>query len=431
MGEGRGVMTAEQPHSWSPVDVFAVDADAVAPEISGLLTPGRAHLVSGEPEATKTWFAAVLATEQLRRGESVVWVDFEMGSSLVVARVRALGVTDEDLTGLYLLTPSEPLDGAEVEADVDRLVAGVRPSLVVFDAMTGVLELHGWSSNDDVAIEAAYRMVFDRFRATGAALLILDHVNKNPETRGKWSTGSQRKVGRADVHLGMECVKPFGRGKVGETKIRVHKDRLGTLPRPVAGVVELRSNKQTGSIGWELRLTETPGVDASGEQPAWRPTNLMQKASIFLERADGPQSRRAIESAKLGKSDYVREAIKYLVADGYATEQDGPHGARLVKLLKPFREADLAPTSPLDESDDLAPTSPQPKAHNEAENATSPHLAPASPPTSSADLAPSPLSPTGGRASAGARSNGVDPDEIERVAERCRELEFGDDERAF
>jgi hypothetical protein len=66
----------------------------------------------------------------------------------------------------------------------------------------------------------------------------------------------------------------------------------------------------------------------------------MEKVSRYLEIAGEPQSRTQIERGVSGKAEYVRKAIDALIADRYAEEIEGDRGARPVKLLRPFREAD-------------------------------------------------------------------------------------------
>jgi hypothetical protein len=332
-------MAAELPaHSWVPVDLATLDAEPSLPELSGLLYAGRRHLVSGLPEAAKTWLALILAVEQLRAGECVVWVDFEMGAKLVVERLEALGMSkrEEEFSQFALLAPSEPLTpGSLVEDDVRSRIEGLRPRLVVFDAMTGALELHGLSSKDDVHVEAIYRKLFDLFRAHGAAVVILDHVNKDPESRNGFATGSQRKSGAADVHLGLEAVKPFGRGRTALVKIRTHKDRPGALPRPHAGELALISDPNCGGVSWELRLKSEPDTESQ-----FRPTVLMGRVSQFLEASQDAQTRAAIEEAVTGKASFIRQAIDVLRDEGNVVERPGPKGARLVELVVPYREAD-------------------------------------------------------------------------------------------
>lgn len=338
-------MAVEQPtHSWAPVDLFVLDAEPLRPEIGGLLYPGRTHLISGLPESMKSMLMLAVAVEQLRAGESVIWVDFEMGAAFLVGRLQSLGVTrsDEVFSQFTLLTPSEPLTpGGAAEEDVLRLVDCLRPSLVVFDAMTGALELHGLSSKDDVHVEAIYRRLFGLFRSAGAAVAILDHVNKDPESRNGFATGSQRKSGAADVHLGLETVpgKTLSRGHDGLVRIKTHKDRLGGLPRPQLGEVVFHSDRATGLISWELRLGSQDGGGGQG----FRPTVLMERVSRFLESRGEAATRAEIEDRVSGKASGIRRAIDVLVEEGNAVERPGLKGARPVELVNPYRESDDVP----------------------------------------------------------------------------------------
>jgi hypothetical protein len=66
---------------------------------------------------------------------------------------------------------------------------------------------------------------------------------------------------------------------------------------------------------------------------------LTAKVSWFLQsRQDEPQSRNQIEDAKLGARDFVRKALDVLIAEEYVTELEGPRGARLHRLERPFTE---------------------------------------------------------------------------------------------
>src|SRR5438128_165871 len=52
---------AGPPHTWTPIDIVALESTPPEPPaIGGLIYPGRRHIVSGEPEALKSWFALVL-----------------------------------------------------------------------------------------------------------------------------------------------------------------------------------------------------------------------------------------------------------------------------------------------------------------------------------------------------------------------------------
>ena len=73
---------------------------------------------------------------------------------------------------------------------------------------------------------------------TGAAVVLVDHVTKSQEGRGRWAIGSERKLWGLDgAAYGFESLVPFGRGKTGLVKITVAKDRCGHIrqqPAPAA-----------------------------------------------------------------------------------------------------------------------------------------------------------------------------------------------------
>jgi AAA domain len=338
--------TAPEPplltHSWMPVDlsVFATSAPA-PPAIGGLVYPGRRHVFSGEPETLKTWAALCLVVEQLHSDQVVIWVDFEMGARELLARLRALGVADKELERFVYLAPSEPMTDARVRADVEALLDDRRPSLAIFDAFTGALELHGLDPDKGVQVERFYRTIVQPFQDGGAAAVLLDHVTKNKDARGKYSIASERKLGGADVHLGFESVVPFGRGAKGLAKIATHKDRPGHLPRPKAAELELASDPETGAVTWQFRLGEAG--PATGEL-AFRPTVLMERVSRYVEARVEEElpSRNKVEENVAGKRDYVRQAMDLLLADGYLQEVEGARSARLLRSVKPFREGDDA-----------------------------------------------------------------------------------------
>jgi hypothetical protein len=325
-----------EPHSWTPIDLIATASEIPEPPtIGGIVYPGRRHVYSGEPESLKSWAALVLCVEEMAAGRNVLYIDFnEMGRRETLERLRALGLTDDEVRERFIyIEPGEPMTDPAVLADVTALIQDRAPSLVVLDAFDGALEAHGLDPNSSVEVQRFYRTVVDPLRAGGAAELLLDHLTRDPAKRGKYSIGSQRKIGGCDVHLGFEVVKPFGRGRSGLAKIQVHKDRPGHLARPKCAELQLTSDPGTGHVTWTLAPSESEDEGAT-----WRPTTLMERASRLLEKQTAPLSRSAIADEVKGKREYIFKAITALVAEGYASEnEDGG-----IIFERPFREADDA-----------------------------------------------------------------------------------------
>ena len=338
-------------------------------EILGVFYRARRHLLSGEPESLKGWLCGIAARDRLRRGESVFWIDFEQGPAMTLERMRALGALDDELDRFLYIEPRESLVDAAREA-VSRLVQAHRPSLVVFDAYAGLLSLDDADPNSEQAIERVNRRVLDLFRAHGAATVIVDHPVKAAAERGRYSSGSGRKLGECDVHIRLDRGQPFGRGRVGTSRIRNLKDRLGGLPHPSIGDLVLTSDPDSGLVTWEI---QPPLGHGHGERATLRPTSLMEKVSRYLEKQGDAVPRRVVESDVTGRSEFVRLALDTLTAEGYIAETAGPRRARLVRIVKPYREAReevrptpsvLAPSSSRDKHDDFVPR-PLPQGRDE------------------------------------------------------------------
>ena len=301
-----------------------------------LLYPGRIHALSGEPESGKTWLALHACAEQMDTGRHVVYIDFEDSPAGVVSRLRALQVDTEMIaTRFHYIRPVEPL-GPEGRHALAQLLTRVQPTLVVIDGLTEALTLHGLAleSNRDVA---HFLELVPRFIARqGPAVVIIDHVEKDRERRGRWAIGAQHKLAGLDgVSYGLEVIKPVVRDGDGLVRLVVHKDRPGQIRRIAA---ERKTAAEFSTHSSESVLTVT--VVTPGGRPRdadnWRPTELMERISRWLEINPGA-SKRLVEDSVKGKAAWKREALRCLATDGHATVEDGAHGALLYRIVKPFR----------------------------------------------------------------------------------------------
>ena len=263
---------AAPDHSWVFRSLNEVaNAPPEPPTILGLFYPGKQHLVSGEPEALKSWLGLIACLEEIKAGRHAAYVDLEMGERDMLNRARDLGIEGEILDRFLYADPSEVMTSATIRAYIDELFSERRPSVVVIDSYEGALFLHGLKPNESDAIEAFHQLVVRPLLAHGAAVILIDHVTKDKEHRGRFSVGSQRKLGITDVHLGLDMVKPFGRSRQGIATIETNKDRPAYLPRPKAGELTITSDPLTGSIDWAIKLS-------SGDDE-FRPTVLMERVS--------------------------------------------------------------------------------------------------------------------------------------------------------
>jgi hypothetical protein len=329
--------TTDEPElePWEPTDLSEIlTGDDTPPtrlltrvDGEGLIYAGKLNSLNGETELAKSIKALFGALQEMRAGRHVVWVDLEDSPRTAVARARTLGATDELIAKFFhYISPGGRLDEDTAHQLVDRF----DPSLVVVDSMTELLALHGADSYHSTELAIIHRTL-RAFTVNGAAVLVIDHVAKDREARGRYAIGSERKLSGLDgVALTVKLLKPFGRGMHGTSSITVAKDRLGWV-RPLA----------VDKVVAEFHLHEDGRAElvVPDEQTAnddWQPTFYMEKVSRWLELH--PDSTVTdVRSAGLGTTKYVNTARAELEAAGHLTvTRDGR--ANRLNITTPYRQ---------------------------------------------------------------------------------------------
>jgi hypothetical protein len=311
--------------NWQPLNL-ASPGYAVLPEppsIAGLLYAGKRHLLSGPPESLKTMLAYILALEHIRAGGKAAIIDLEIGPETARLLLGELGATEEEIRSVYYVEPESPPSPGDLEA---MLAAGV--TFAVVDAAAGAYGLSDLDDNKRQDAERFARVWLELLWKHGVTTLVVDHVVKDTGVRGRYAIGSERKLGQADVHLGLHVVRPLSRGGSGLVRIDAHKDRPGFLTRPAAAELELESEAFTHAISWEFKPASADGAHSSG----WRPTWYMEAVLEFLERQDEPVSQRTIEAGVGRKREYVRLAVDMLADEGAVNVTRGARNAKLISL---------------------------------------------------------------------------------------------------
>lgn len=327
------------PSSWQPIDLSDLEPrDRITPGIGGLLYKGARHGFVGESEGAKTTAAYALALETIRAGNwPVLILDFEMGEYGAVERLRDMGATTEELKPdrVVFVHPEQRSAAGEIDA-----LLALKPTLAIIDAAAGAYSVLGLDDGKRQDVETFARLMVDPFWKAGVTSIGIDHVVKSKDNRTRYAIGSERKLGAVDVSLGFEATTPFRRGRNSLVKITVHKDRFGHLPRPRAADLELRSDPETHAITWTFRPAR---IDDTEPEAVFRPTELMERSSRWLEQQAEPVSRNKVETNVSGNDKYIRVALDILTAEQYISETKGDRSARLVDSARPYRQADDPP----------------------------------------------------------------------------------------
>jgi hypothetical protein len=331
-----------EPSSWARVDLrdaLAGEGAEAAPTILQradgpcLLYDSRIHQVSAEPEAGKSWLGLRAIADLLKTGCNALLIDFESTASENVVRLLGLGVDEDRILDQFIyLRPHEPLTDA-TRSDFEAALAQ-SPALVVIDGATEALTIHGLDLADNADIARWLELLPRPAARSGAAVLLVDHVVKNREARGRYAIGAQHKLAGIDVAYALEVVEPFGRGQDGKVRLKVMKDRPGHVRQFADGddvaMVNLRSDADTGAVTITL---DPPEPGARGDD--FRPTFLMERISRALEDSPGMTAR---ETRSLGgKGAALDAALRILVSEGHVEMR--PEGsAHRHYSLRPFRD---------------------------------------------------------------------------------------------
>ena len=350
---------AVEVSSWDPVDLgtyldgtYTPTTPTLLPRTDGvcLLYPGLVHSVHGESESGKSLILQAEMVRAITAGLPVLMLDFESDAAEVTARLLTMGATPADIRAHFTYVRPETSITAGPDLDAYRRLLSRPYTLAVIDGVTDALGM--WSGggaksgdNDDVS---RFMRRFPRklARLTGAAVVLIDHVTKDPETRGRFAIGGQAKMAGVDgaaytVEVS-EVPTPGGRGVL---TLRVGKDRPGQVRRHCGHF--RKSDRTQGaarivvdSTGPVTVVTVDPWQDTTtGEDGGtFRPTGIMEKVSKVLETAGDPLSLRDLREIVGGRSEHLGTAVQLLAADGYVTRTPGARGAQLHTSTRPYRQ---------------------------------------------------------------------------------------------
>lgn len=324
-----GTADAETLSTLEVADVAALLAGNLQPEMPALLNrtdggallyPGKMHVFQAEPSSGKSWLALWAVAEVLAMGGAAGYLDFEDTANGILRRLRNLGVTDAVMAErFYYANPTGRFGPAE-KLSLWNALDRMNLDLVVIDGVGESLSREGLSEDKADDVIRWTDLLPRPIARTGAAVLMLDHVAKDPEQRGRWARGSGAKLAAVDgASYQIKVRVPFSRHRPGRFDMVVAKDRpggVGAIGETVATVhVTPHAAGELVTMKIDPHTTEQ-----TAPTDAWKPTVIMGKVWAALDSSTVPLTASALSSLVHSEPRLVKEAITRLIAEGFVAE---------------------------------------------------------------------------------------------------------------
>ena len=233
-----------------------------------LVYPGRLHSIYGEPGHGKTWVSLHLVRERLEAGEVVAYLDYDEddGGKSMALRLLSLGVRPELVRdGLRYLNPQGLGRNQDAWLKLKRQIKEWKPSLVIVDTMAPALVELGLNEKDNAEVGAWYAHARWLLRGLNpqAALVIIDHVVKSGEGRGRWARGAGDKLGRLHAAYAVESTVPFSRTMPGHIRLIIAKDRGGEVGREGEAAAVVKFNPYNEGQRLDITVDVPESADLS------------------------------------------------------------------------------------------------------------------------------------------------------------------------
>jgi hypothetical protein len=310
-----------------------------------LLYRGKSHLVFGAGTG-KSWFVLSCVAQVLRAGQKVLYLGYEMNRAQVKARLRALGVTREQAAGLAYWRVTGGFSGDQLRA-LGLLTGVYRFALVALDSVSKAMATLNLNENRD----RDYQQFDDAFviplTFRDITVLMIDHAGHDQGGKSpRRVSGKRDVVSGASYHFTVKPANIWTRDRDGQAEVTVQEDRGGyRAPGSIAAVMRVAVHDGGARLDIRLQTPTAATGQATATAPRGRtPFDYADGIVRHLEgRASGTDSGKGItERAGLGRNTAVREALQYLVAQGYVEAVPGRGGGMDYRLAagRTYRGAD-------------------------------------------------------------------------------------------
>lgn len=325
----------------------------------GLFYRGAVNDLHGEPGCGKSMIAQIATAQELKNNRDVIYIDYEDSARNVVKRLLLLGVTGEQIIShLHYVRPSaKPSSPTSLDGWRETLDYADTATLAIIDGVTSCLAYAGLDSNSGDDIAAWYNTMPRLISACGPAVVLIDHVVKSKDNRGRYAGGSMQKLALIDgISYSVDMTKPVGKGVRGTIVIKSGKDRISEIEEHCAVSWSSNGSHLREAARIEINSTDPklmrvtiarpnmmPSDETTRQRGLERPTGLMEKISRIVENA--PEEPNQTEIIELLKDDgssarktTVLTAINRLLEGEWISNRSGRNNRNIYASVRPYRQ---------------------------------------------------------------------------------------------
>lgn len=366
----EGDESKETPSSWRFEDLTDLANGVELPPVPtvfhredgiGLFYRGCVNDLHGEPGCGKSLLAQCAVAQELNLRNHVIYIDYEDNAKNVVKRLLLMGVKGEYIVRyLHYVRPSgKPSSPTSIDGWRKTLDYAQQATLSIIDGVTSCLAYAGLDSNSGDDIAAWYNTMPRLIAAKGPAVVLIDHVIKNKESRGRYAGGSMQKLALIDgISYSVTMQRPVGKGVKGLIVISSGKDRISEIEEHCAvnwssGGSHLREaaritidstdpNRMRVTIGIPNRM---PHQDDEQRRELERPTGLMEKISRIIENSPEEPSQSEIidllkEDGSSARKTTILTALSRLMEGEWVSSRSGRNNRSIYASVSPYRQMD-------------------------------------------------------------------------------------------
>ena len=324
----------------------------------GLFYRGAVNDLHGEPGCGKSMIAQIATAQELKADRDVIYIDYEDSARNVVKRLLLLGVSGEQIIGhLHYVRPSaKPSSPTSLDGWRETLDYADTATLAIIDGVTSCLAYAGLDSNSGDDIAAWYNTMPRLISACGPAVVLIDHVVKSKDNRGRYAGGSMQKLALIDgISYSVDMTKPVGKGVRGTIVIKSGKDRISEIEEHCAVNWSSDGSHLREAARIEINSTDPklmrvtiarPNMMPSDTESAkrFRATGLMEKISTIIQDSGEISFNQLMHELKDDGSGArrgtVKESVTTLCEEEYLSKRSGANNTIIYSSNRPYRQVD-------------------------------------------------------------------------------------------